>query len=263
MRSDNSWPNRLPMPLSSRFGMFAATALLAAWAGSPASADTPTADTGALEQIVVTAQRRVENLQDVPMSIQTFSQEKLDQQGLRSIDDLSRLTPGITFMRNGMSDSGNYNDEDSDISIRGIDSTAGASTTGIYVDDTPIQTRHLQFGTVNPFPALFDVERVEVLKGPQGTLFGAGSEGGTIRFITPEPSLTTYQVYSRAEFGQIDGGGQNYEAGLAVGGPIIADVLGFRASLSYREDGGWVNRVNYTAPPPRRTPTGMTRRRPG
>jgi iron complex outermembrane recepter protein len=248
MSSSNSWPNRPLMPLSSRFGMFAATALLGAWAGSPASAETPAADSGALEQIVVTAQRRAENLQDVPMSITTFSQEKLDQLGVRDIDDLSRLTPGITFMRNGMSSSGNYNDEDSDISIRGIDSTAGASTTGIYVDDTPIQTRHLQFGTVNPFPALFDLERVEVLKGPQGTLFGAGSEGGTIRFITPEPSLTNYQVYARAEVGQIDGGGQNYEAGLAVGGPIIANVLGFRASLSYREDGGWVNRVNYTAP---------------
>lgn len=248
MRSDKSWPSRPLKPLPRRLGLFAATALLGAGVGSPASADTPATDTGALEQIVVTAQRRAENLQDVPMSITTFSQEKLDQQGLRTIDDLSRLTPGITFMRNGMSSSGNYNDEDSDISIRGIDSTAGASTTGIYVDDTPIQTRHLQFGTVNPFPALFDLERVEVLKGPQGTLFGAGSEGGTIRFITPEPSLTNYQVYARAEYGQIDGGGQNYEAGLAVGGPIIADVLGFRVSLSYREDGGWVNRVNYTAP---------------
>ena len=84
-----------------------------------------------------------------------------------------------------------------------IDSTAGASTTGIYIDDTPIQTRHLQFGTVNPYPALFDLERVEVLKGPQGTLFGAGSEGGTSRFITPEPSLTVYQVYARSEVGQI------------------------------------------------------------
>jgi outer membrane receptor protein involved in Fe transport len=152
-------------------------------------------------------------------------------------------------LRNGMSASGNYNDEDSDISIRGIDSTAGASTTGIYVDDTPIQTRHLQFGTVNPFPALFDLERVEVLQGPQGTLFGAGSEGGTLRFITPEPSLTTYQVYARAEGAQIEGGGQNYNAGLAVGGPIIENVLGFRFSVSYEEDGGWVNRVNYTAPP--------------
>jgi iron complex outermembrane recepter protein len=213
-----------------------------------AAGDADTAPSGGLEEIVVTAQRRAQRLEDVPMSIQAFSQEKLDQQGLRNIDDLTRLTPGVSFLRNGMSSSGNYNDEDSDISIRGIDSTAGASTTGIYIDDTPIQTRHLQFGTVNPYPALFDLERVEVLKGPQGTLFGAGSEGGTIRFITPEPSLTTYQVYARAEYGQIDGGGRSYNSGFAVGGPIIDNVLGFRFSVSYEKDGGWVNRVNYTAP---------------
>ena len=90
-------------------GMFAAETGVA----EPAVADTASADSGALEQIVVTAQRREERLQDVPMSITTFSQEKLDQEGLRNIDDMSRLTPGITLMSNGMSDSGNYNDEDS------------------------------------------------------------------------------------------------------------------------------------------------------
>ncbi len=226
-----------------------AAALLSVLAANAAAADTTPAASGTLEEIVVSAQRRTERLEDVPMSIQAFSQEKLDQQGLRTIDDLSRLTPGITFLRNGMSSSGNYNDEDSDISIRGIDSTAGAATTGIYMDETPIQTRHLQFGTVNPYPALFDLERVEVLKGPQGTLFGAGSEGGTIRFITPEPSLNSYQVYARSEYGMIDGGGRNYDAGLAFGGPIIENVLGFRFSVSYRQDGGWVDRVNYNAPP--------------
>jgi len=214
-----------------------------------ATGDAETASNGGLEEIVVTAQRRSERLMDVPMSIQAFSQESLDQQGLRSVDDLTRVAPGVTFLRNGFSASGNYNDEDSDISIRGIDSAAGAATTGIYVDDTPIQTRHLNFGTVNPYPALFDLDRVEVLKGPQGTLFGAGSEGGTVRFITPEPSLTTYSGYARAEYGSIDGGGSNYEAGAAFGGPIIDGVLGFRISASFREDGGWVNRVNYTRPP--------------
>ena len=188
----------------------AAIGLLGTLGAMPVFADAPAADTGELGEIVVTAQRRTERLQDVPMSIQAFSQETLDQQGVRSVDDLTRVSPGVTFLRNGMSSSGNYNDEDSDISIRGIDSTAGAATTGIYVDDTPIQTRHLNFGTVNPYPALFDLDRVEVLKGPQGTLFGAGSEGGTIRFITPEPSLTTYSGYARAEYGQIDDGGNSY-----------------------------------------------------
>lgn len=224
-----------------------ASGLLAGAAG--AAGGSAVASSDAIEEVVVTAERRSERLIDVPMSVTAFGQEKLDQQGLRNVDDLTRVAPGVTFLRNGNSVSGNYNDEDSDLSIRGVDSAAGASTTGIYVDDTPIQTRRLNFGTVNPFPALFDLERVEVLKGPQGTLFGAGSEGGTIRFITPDASLTNYTGYARAEFGQIDGGGRNYEAGLAVGGPIIDNVLGFRVSASYRKDGGWVDRVRYTPGP--------------
>jgi iron complex outermembrane receptor protein len=228
--------------------MVAAAGFLSMLAAFPVSADSP-ADTGELGEIVVTAQRRSERLQDVPMSIQAFSQEGLDQQGVRSVDDLTRVAPGVTFLRNGMSSSGNYNDEDSDISIRGIDSSAGSSTTGIYVDDTPIQTRHLNFGTVNPYPALFDLDRIEILKGPQGTLFGAGSEGGTVRFITPEASLSTYSGYARAEYGKIDNGGNSYTAGAAVGGPIIEGVLGFRVSASFQEDGGWVNRVTYSPPP--------------
>ena len=226
----------------------AAAGFLSVLAAFPVFADSP-ADTGELGEIVVTAQRRSERLQDVPMSIQAFSQQSLDQQGVRSVDDLTRVSPGVTFLRNGMSSSGNYNDEDSDVSIRGIDSNAGSSTTGIYVDDTPIQTRHLNFGTVNPYPALFDLDRIEILKGPQGTLFGAGSEGGTVRFITPEPSLTTYSGYARAEYGKIDNGGNSYNAGAAVGGPIIEGVLGFRVSASFQEDGGWVNRVTYNPPP--------------
>lgn len=203
----------------------------------------------ALQEVVVSAQRRTEKLMDVPMSVHAFSRGRMDQQGVRSIDDLARVSPGVTLLRYGSGSLGNFNDEDSDISIRGIESSAGASTTGIYLDDTPIQTRHLNFGTANPYPALFDLDRVEVLKGPQGTLFGSGSEGGTIRFLTPEASLSSYSGYARAEFGQIERGGQDYEAGLAVGGPLIEGVVGIRASASFREEGGWVDRVSYVAPP--------------
>ena len=142
-----------------------------------------------LEEIVVTATRRAERLQDIAVSATAFTQEKLDVQGLRSIDDLTRLTPGVTFQRDATTSAGNFNDEDSDINIRGVDSTAGTSTVGIYIDDTPIQGRHISFTSFNAFPALFDLERVEVLRGPQGTLFGAGSEGGTVRFIQPSPDL--------------------------------------------------------------------------
>jgi len=177
------------------------------------------------------------------MSITAVSQEKLDAQGTRGIDDLTRVTPGVTFQRNSLL--GNRNDEGSDISVRGVQSGAGASTTGIYLDDTPIQTRHMSSSTVNPFPVLFDIERVEVLRGPQGTLFGAGSEGGTVRFIMPEPSMNSYTAYARTEFAGVQDGDPNYEFGGAVSGPVIDDKLAFRMSAYYRKDGGWVDRYNF------------------
>jgi len=211
--------------------------------------DSESVSTG-LSEVVVTATRRAERLQDVPISVSAFSQEKIDAQGLRDIDDLTRLSPGITFQRNGNGSSANYNDENSDISIRGIDSQAGTSTTGIYIDDTPIQSRHIGFGAVNAFPALFDLDRVEVLRGPQGTLFGAGAEGGVVRFITPEPSLTKDSGYARSEVASTEHGGASFELGAALGGPIIDNVLGFRISASFRRDGGWVDRASYTVTPP-------------
>jgi iron complex outermembrane receptor protein len=202
-----------------------------------------------LKEIVVTAERREERIQDVPISVTAFTQASLDQLGLRSIDDLTRVSPGVTFQRNGVSSSQNYNDENTDINIRGIDSSAGTSTVGIYIDDTPIQTRHL-VGSVNAFPQLFDLDRVEVLRGPQGTLFGAGAEGGVVRFITPQPNLTSDSGYIRSEVATTESGAPSYELGAAVGGPIIDQVLGFRVSASFRLDGGWVDRVSYTLAPP-------------
>src|SRR5450432_2200194 len=201
---------------------------------------------GGLEEIVVTATRRSERLQDVPISVTAFSQEKMDSQGLRSIDDVTRLTPGVAFSRNGTGSSANYNDESSDINIRGIDSAAGASTTGIYIDDTPIQSRHIGFGAVNAFPALFDLDRVEVLRGPQGTLFGAGAEGGVIRFITPSPDLNKASGYIRSELATTRGGDPSYELSAAFGDVIIDNVLAFRVSASFRRDGGYVDRVAYS-----------------
>lgn len=198
-------------------------------------------DSGGLDEIIVTAQRRTERLQDVPISVSVYSQAAMDSQGVRSVDDIARLTPGVSFSRGAI----NNNSDSSDIAIRGIDSTAGAATTGIYIDDTPIQSRHLSFGTFNAYPQLFDIDRVEVLRGPQGTLFGSGSEGGTIRFITPEPGLAQYSVYARSEAAFTAHGDPIEELGLAGGGPLISDVLGFRASVSYRHEGGYVDRVDW------------------
>jgi outer membrane receptor protein involved in Fe transport len=186
-----------------------------------------------VSEIVVTATRQAQTLSKVAISISAFTEDKMDQLGVKSFADLARFTPGVTF-----------DPTSKDISIRGVASTAGAATTGIYIDDTPIQVHVIGFNSDNTLPAVFDLDRVEVLRGPQGTLFGAGSEGGTVRYITPQPSLTTYSAYVRSEGSSTDGGQGSGEFGAAVGGPIVDDVLGFRVSAWYRHDGGYIDRVD-------------------
>ncbi len=183
-------------------------------------------------EIVVTATRTAQVLSDVPMSVSAFSQDKMDTFGVKTIADIATLTPGVTFTQRKA------------IAIRGILSNAGAGTTGIYIDDTPIQLYKVGAFVTEAVPGLFDLDRVEVLRGPQGTLFGSGSMGGTVRYITPQPSLTDYSVYGRGELSFVAKGGANFEGGLAAGGPIALDKLGFRASAYYRRDGGWIDRVD-------------------
>lgn len=194
----------------------------------------------ALGEILVTAERRERRLQEVPISVSAYGRAAMEAQGSRSIDDIARLTPGVDFERGT-----NYNSESSAISIRGISSVVGAATTGLYIDDTPIQSRQLSFGTFDAFPELFDLDRVEVLRGPQGTLFGSGSEGGTIRFITPEPNLDEAALYARTEAGDTAHGGPIAELGVAGGTPIVEDEIAIRASLSYRYEGGYVDRIDW------------------
>ncbi|HEY2886926.1 MAG TPA: TonB-dependent receptor [Rhizomicrobium sp.] len=205
----------------------------------PASAQTappenPAAKSTGIELVTVTATRRSELLNKVPQSISAFTADKIDQINAKSIADLVRYTPGVTF-----------DPVTKNVSIRGVNSTAGDATTGIYIDDTPIQLRELGFGSDNTLPAIFDLERVEVLRGPQGTLFGAGSEGGTVRYITPTPSLTDFSVYGKTELSVTENGAPNYEGGVAIGGPIIDNTLGFRISAWGRRDGGWIDKVDY------------------
>ena len=193
-------------------------------------------DWKSLEEVVVTANRREENLSKVPISVSAFTQEAMDLRGIRDFSDVARFTPGVQIDANGTNS----------ISIRGISSSRGAGTTGIYIDDTPIQMRPMGVNADDTLPKTFDMARVEVLRGPQGTLFGAGSEGGTVRYIMTQPSLSEYSSYARSEMSYTEGGSPNYEAGLALGGPIVEDVLGFRVSAWYRRDGGWIDLVDPT-----------------
>ncbi len=203
---------------------------------APAAAAPVEESGGQLQDIVVTATRHEESLSKVPISITALNQESLDLRGVKDIQDVARFTPGLSVDNSGTNN----------ISIRGISSSGGAGTTGIYLDDTPIQIRALAFNPDEALPKSFDVDRVEVLRGPQGTLFGAGSEGGTVRYITTQPSLTKTSVYSRAELSNTAGGGPSYEAGVAAGTPIIEGVLGIRATVWYRRDGGWIDRIDPT-----------------
>src|SRR5437016_1622225 len=192
---------------------------------------------GPLQEVVVTATRREESLSRVPISVMALTQESIDQRGIKDFSEVARFTPGVNFDNAGTNN----------ISIRGISGTGGAGTTGIYLDDTPIQMRALAFSPDEAVPKSFDIARIEVLRGPQGTLFGSGSEGGTVRYITTQPSLTKTSLYSRAELATTQGGDPSYEAGVAVGGPLVQDKFGARLAVWYRKDGGYVDRINpYT-----------------
>ncbi len=205
-----------------------------------ASAQDQSAGELTLDEVVVTANRLGETaISRVPMSIVAQTQKSLDELGIKTSQDLQRIVPSLRIGFNG----GNG----PPISIRGIQGN-NAATTGVYLDESPLQARTLGglvTGGGTFLPLLFDLERIEVLKGPQGTLYGSSSEGGTIRYITPDPSLTQYSSYARAEFNSIQDGDIGGELGVAVGGPIIQDKLGFRVSVWGRRIGGWVDHVDW------------------
>jgi len=207
----------------------AATAAPASPAAAPASADAPQ-----LQEIVITATRRSEVMSKVPISVSAFTQEALDVRGAKDITDVVRFTPGINIDQDGTNN----------ISIRGISSSAGSSTTGIYIDDTPIQVRQLGFNSDDALPKAFDLDRIEVLRGPQGTLFGAGAEGGAVRYIMVQPNLHQSDLYTRSELSFTQDGAPSYESGIAAGTPVVDNVLGVRGSIWFRHDGGWINRVD-------------------
>lgn len=220
-------------------GAFASAAYAQAAATAAPSAN-------ALEEVVVTATRQNSTVNKVALSVSAVTQKNLDQQGIRNVQDLSTQVPGFTFRTAGA-------DNNPNLTLRGIGGNAlsgtsgSAPTTGVYIDDQPLQKRNangLETGSGSPTPLLYDLDRIEVLRGPQGTLYGGSSEGGTLRFITPQPSLTTYSGSARVGYSTMTGGGNGNEEGIALGGPIVQDKLGFRIS-GFRDDTpGWVN--NYS-----------------
>ncbi len=233
--------------------LLGASAILAAAGGIDLQAHAQ-GDNG-IEEIVVTAQKRSEAIETVPISITAFTEETLERSGIETLSDLARAVPGLTVVSAGPGQN--------QLSIRGIASSAGtAGTVGYYIDDTPvaatsnaglISTR----GVIDP--ALFDLQRIEVLRGPQGTLYGSSSMGGTIRYITRQPDLEKFTASAKTDLSGTDGGGFNYQFAGTVNAPVVEDKLAVRIDGFYRFQDGFIDKYpidpkNYLAVKPGSTP---------
>ena len=170
-------------------GVAAATTALAIAAGAVPSSDVRAADAqaGALEEIIVTASKRQESVLDLPISVSAIDAQQLERKGVKDLEELSRSVPGLAVTPAG-------ENEPKRFILRGIGPAFGtAATVAVYVDDTPIT-----IGTNSPDLKLFDVERIEVLRGPQGTLFGSSAMGGAIRYVAPQPSFDEFGGSAKA-----------------------------------------------------------------
>ncbi len=195
-----------------------------------------------LQQVVVTATKQATavDVSKVPITISAYTERQLNAQGVHSIAQIAAMTPGVHFTeQNQYGGSAQTN-----IEIRGIQSRTGAPTTGIYYDDTPILVSANEFnnGATLLYPVVFDMQRVEVLQGPQGTLFGNSAEGGAVRFIPTPASLSRSSTLAEISASDTRYGAPSYEIGVAHGGPAVDGRLGLRASVYYRRDGGWIDR---------------------
>jgi outer membrane receptor protein involved in Fe transport len=213
-----------------------------AWAADAPVSTNANAST-AVTEIIVTSQRRSESLQKVPATVQAFTGETLQKLNVNTLDDLIKYTPNVTFANNGPGQG--------EITIRGLSSgfrgDQSSATIGnfpnvaIYLDD-----ESMQFPGRNVDVYMVDMQRVEVLEGPQGTLFGGGAEAGAVRYITNKPNFTTYGGNAEGAYGFTSGGDPNYKLDATVNLPIIQDKLAIRATVYDERQGGYITNVPTT-----------------
>jgi outer membrane receptor protein involved in Fe transport len=189
-----------------------------------------------LTDIVVTAQKTSEPLSKVPISMTVLSADTLAAEHISNYADLSRAVPNLSFTSFG-------GPGQSNIEIRGISSQAGSATTGIYLDDVPVNVLNI-YTTGATEPHFFDIDRVEVLRGPQGTIYGASSMGGTIHFVSNQPDLDKFSGSVHSSVGGTDGGGLNYEGDSVENLPLVDGVAALRIGALYEHDSGWIDRAN-------------------
>ena len=222
---------------------YAIAAVLGGCAGTALAADVATSESGGIEEIVVTAQRRDESIQNVPITIQAITGDQLTQLNVQTFDDLLKYTPNVTFASNGPG-AGN-------IYMRGLAATnagnqSGATTApfpnvAVYLDD-----QSMQFPGRNLDVYMIDMERVEVLEGPQGTLFGGGAEAGAVRYITNKPKLNATEGNVEASYGTTAGGDPNSSVLATINIPVIDGTFAVRASIFDDHRGGYISNVPST-----------------
>ena len=213
----------------------AASAAHAQSAAPPTRPDAPAAGRGG--DVVVTASRRGgTNVQSVPEAVDAYSGRTLERLNVQSLQDLSKVDPSLSIQ--------NFGVNQQQVIIRGISSSTG-QTAGIYVDEAPLEggfNANL-YGDNTPGLRLHDIDHVEVLKGPQGTLFGAGSMSGTVRVITNQPNTNTYSAFVEARAASVDGGNGYFDGDAAVNIPIIQDKLAVRGVVWGENGGGFIDQT--------------------
>jgi len=216
---------------------------LSAAADQPAGGETGTPAVASIQEVTVTAQRRAENVQDVPIAIQVFSGEALQQLNVTTFDDLIKHLPNVSGASQGP---GQVQIFMRGLSAGSVPTQSGGSINGfpniaIYLDE---QSTQLPGRNLDVYAA--DLERIEVLAGPQGTLFGAGAQAGVIRYITNKPKLNTTEASVTAGYGVTAGGDPNSNLTAVLNVPVIADTLAVRAVIYSDRRGGYINNVPGT-----------------
>jgi len=193
-----------------------------------------------IEEVLVTASKRVENLQEVPMSISAIQGDTIERIGATDFTDIATSVPSLSLRSSGPGRT--------KLNIRGISAATGvASTVSFYVDEMPVST--ISSGSSTSFaqaivdPKMFDLERVEVLRGPQGTLYGSSSMGGTVRLITRKPVMEEFEGKVAAELSSTKDGGLNKTYNAMINTPI-SDNAALRVVGSFTDDDGYIDRVN-------------------
>jgi iron complex outermembrane receptor protein len=218
-------------------GCLAATLGGTAWAATSTSTST-SEDTG-LEEITVTAEKFNSTIQNTPISITALSGDQLAAAGLTRLEDIAHEIPGLSMRSAGPGLT--------EYEARGLASNGGAApTVGFYLDEIPLSPPALsQSGKVVIDPNLYDLERVEVLRGPQGTLYGSGSMGGTIKVITNQPKLGVFEGSVQGTGSYTDGGGGNYGGNLMLNLPL-GEKLAVRIVLSDLYRSGWIDNITVS-----------------